>query len=289
MLDIYHQLDYGVCSSRSIMISCISTCTCLAFIYAVPRTRNIDLPHTPLHPSTLHSQLTQTRTPSTLPITHSTPQDMLFCIPPLFTVVFSVFGVWKLILPPKFLEGKHADTLSMIRLTMLLYSKKVYAELGESTRTGRLGGDGLQEVTTKLRMSLFIIFFCAGGAVILCILMIPTGSGIENIFRYHSEVWLSAVMFPIGTSRASIAHLVTVATLGALVLERIPCPCRATLRSRDYDGMLLTNLHPFSKHQCPQDMYGILECYSCFSPKTRTPSRREGARRLRRPAPQGQL
>ena len=96
-------------------------------------------------------------------------------------------------MPTKFLEGKHVNTLSKIKLTMLLYSKKVYADLGDSH-------DGLQKVTMKLRMSLFIIFFCASGAVGLSILMIPTGSGIEYIFRYHSEVWLSAVMFPIGTS-----------------------------------------------------------------------------------------
>ena len=133
--------------------------------------------------------------------THFTPQVALFCIPPWITVAISVFGVWKLILPPKFLEGKHADTLSKIKLTILLYSKKVYAELGESTRTGRLGGDGLQEVTTKLRMSLFIIFFCAGGCVGICSLMIPTSGGIEYIFRYHSEIWLSAAMFSNGTSR----------------------------------------------------------------------------------------
>ena len=82
---------------------------------------------------------------------------------------------------------------------MLLYSNKVYTELGSHD----LGGstrNGLQEVVTKLRMSLFIIFFCAGGCVSLCILMIPTSGGIENIFRYHSEIWLSAAMFSNGTS-----------------------------------------------------------------------------------------
>ena len=102
-------------------------------------------------------------------------------------------------MPPKFLEGKHADTLSKIKLTMLLYSNKVYAELG-SHDPGGSTRNGLQEVVTKLRMSLFIIFFCAGGCVSLCILMIPTSGGIENIFRYHSEIWLSAVMDTLGTS-----------------------------------------------------------------------------------------
>jgi hypothetical protein len=153
-----------------------------------------------LTPHPLHPHLTpKLPTAPTYP-THSTPQVALFCIPPWITVIFSVFGVWKLIVPPKFLNGKHADTLSKINLTMLLYSKKVYANLGGSTRSGRLGGDGLQELATKLRMSLFIIFFCAGGCVGLCILVIPTGSGIEYIFRYHTEIWLSAVMLPIGTS-----------------------------------------------------------------------------------------
>ena len=90
---------------------------------------------------------------------------------------------------------------------MLLYSNKVYTELGSHD----LGGstrNGLQEVVTKLRMSLFIIFFCAGGCVGICSLMIPTSGGIEYIFRYHSEIWLNAMIFPVGTTHSrSTAYL----------------------------------------------------------------------------------
>lgn len=53
----------------------------------------------------------------------------------------------------------------------------------------------IKELILKLRLSVFLIVFCASGAIVLCVLMIPSEMG--HVFRFHPEIWL-VLMFTIG-------------------------------------------------------------------------------------------
>ena len=102
----------------------------------------------------------------------------LYCVPASFLVWRASFLIYRL-------ASQEAEAPSVFCCADPLWKHSSY--VGQSKH--------LQQLTLKLRLSVFLIVFCASGAIAICAVMIPAEIG--HVFRYHPEIW-RVVMFLIG-------------------------------------------------------------------------------------------